>query len=123
MANVIGVKWSECNTSSHTADQPELESPESTGVNDDIKMNEPEVSLNPSSDPPVFESSQPGSGQLCPGQYIEIFGGCGETFPGGRTFMEEFWADQYVDQHRENISTPGNQSRNGLSHPGCCTCV
>ena len=43
--------------SSHTADQPELESPESTSVNEDIEMNKPEVPLNPSSDPPVFEPS------------------------------------------------------------------
>ncbi|KAF8545834.1 hypothetical protein OG21DRAFT_1491871, partial [Imleria badia] len=60
--------------SSHSVDQPELP-PEGTSVNEDIEMNEPEVPLNPSSDPPVFEPSRPGSGQLRPGRYIETFEG------------------------------------------------
>lgn len=84
---------------SHSADQGEFESPESTGILDeDIEMNE--LASNTSGNPPVFdpEPLRPGIGHLRPGRYVETFEGCGETFPSGRTFMGEFWADQYVEQ-------------------------
>jgi hypothetical protein len=35
-----------------------------------------------------------------------MFEGCGEIFPGGKSFMDDFWADQYADQRRENIYYP-----------------
>ena len=93
---------------SHSTDYwEELELPEGPSIlNEDIEMNEPDIALIPSGDPPTFQPSQPGSRQLHLGQYVETFKECGETFAGGGTFMDEFWDDQYVAQRQENVFYP-----------------
>ncbi|KAN0074461.1 hypothetical protein V8E55_011873 [Tylopilus felleus] len=75
-------------------------------------MNQPTGSCYGGSDLPLYDkdalilqinqNSSPPRAPLHPGRYIETFEGCGETFPGGRTFMEEFWADQ--EQLRLHLS-------------------
>ena len=88
---------------SHATVQPQQEDFE-LGVPDhedpisyeDIKMND--ITSNSPNDPPVPLLPRPGVEQLCPGQFVETFEGCGETFPGGKTFMDDFWADQYVEE-------------------------
>ncbi|KAF8547631.1 hypothetical protein OG21DRAFT_1527027 [Imleria badia] len=40
------------------------------------------------------------------GRFVEAFEGCAETFPGGKTFMDNFREDQYTEQRRENLSFP-----------------
>lgn len=87
---------------SSSADQGEVEPPEI--LDEDVEMNE--FASNHSGDPSDLEPLQLGIGQLRPGRYVETFEGCGETFPGGRTFMDGFWADEYAEQRRENIYYP-----------------
>lgn len=87
---------------SSSADQGEVEPPEI--LDEDVEMNE--FASNHSGDPSDLEPLQFGVGQLRPGRYVETFEGCGETFPGGRTFMDGFWADEYAEQRRENIYYP-----------------
>ena len=35
-----------------------------------------------------------------------MFDGCVKSFPSGKTFMDDFWADQYAEQRRENVYYP-----------------
>ncbi|KAF8547393.1 hypothetical protein OG21DRAFT_1490269 [Imleria badia] len=44
-----------------------------------------------------------GPEQLRPERFVETFKGCGEIFPSGRTFMDQFREDQFAEQRRENI--------------------
>ena len=59
-------------------------------------------------DPPGLNPSVP-SGQpqlLRPHRFVEVFEGCAEQFPGGKTFMEEFRNDRYVGERRQNLYFP-----------------
>ncbi|KAI5983252.1 hypothetical protein EDD15DRAFT_2376651 [Pisolithus albus] len=40
------------------------------------------------------------------GRFFETYEGCVETFPGGETFMDQFWNDGYAEKRRENIYFP-----------------
>ncbi|KAG9314871.1 hypothetical protein JVU11DRAFT_3970 [Chiua virens] len=44
--------------------------------------------------------------QAWPGQYIKIFKGCRETFPGRKTFMDNFREDQYLEERKNNFYYP-----------------
>lgn len=60
--------------------------------------------------PPNAGDDQPFLGpppeQLRPGRFVEMFEGCAESFPGGKTFMDVFREDQYAEQRRENRYFP-----------------
>ncbi|KAF8833101.1 hypothetical protein BDN67DRAFT_986251, partial [Paxillus ammoniavirescens] len=55
-------------------------------------------------DHPPFLEAQPE--QLSQGRFIEMFTGCAESFPSGKTFMDVFGEDQYAEQRRENLYFP-----------------
>ena len=78
---------------------PGLADSESYEEYGDIEMDGP-------GDPAVSVPSRPDIEQLGPGRFVETFEGCGETFPGGKTFMGDFWADQYTEQRCENVYYP-----------------
>lgn len=40
------------------------------------------------------------------GKFVEMYEGCSEAFPGGRTFMDEFWRDKHAAERRENLYFP-----------------
>ena len=58
----------------------------------------------PESAPPAAFGDQPE--QLGPEQFVEMYKGSAECFAGGKTFMDEFMADQYAEQRRENLYFP-----------------
>jgi hypothetical protein len=104
LAQGIAADFSEA-SHSHTTGQPlqeERKPPWSPGLYWDVEMSD--TALNTPNDPAV-QPSQPNCQHL-PGRFMETFEGCGENFPGGKTFMDDFWADQYADQRRENIYYP-----------------
>ena len=35
-----------------------------------------------------------------------MFEGCREMFPGGKTFMDDFWANQYTEERCDNVYYP-----------------
>jgi hypothetical protein len=93
---------------SHNTTQPQQEEcdpglaeiPASYEDYGDIEMDGP-------SDPAsVSVPSRPDIKQLRPGRFMETFEGCRKTFPGGKTFMGDFWANQYMEQRRENVYYP-----------------
>lgn len=45
------------------------------------------------------------SGATHPGN-VEEFPGASQTFPGGRTFMDEFFSDQYGELRKQNLFYP-----------------
>ncbi|KAG6369598.1 hypothetical protein JVT61DRAFT_14218 [Boletus reticuloceps] len=93
------------------------EGPNVSHEDEDIDMND--IASDSPNNPPV--PSQPGVEQLRLGRFVETFKGCGETFSGGKRFMDDFWANQYVEQRHETI--PGHQSRSGLLPLGCYALV
>lgn len=70
----------------------------------DFEMND--VASNPPNDPPISVPPRPEVEQLSSERFVETFKGCGESFPGGKTFMDDFWIDQYAEQRHENIYYP-----------------
>ncbi|KAG6373553.1 hypothetical protein JVT61DRAFT_6196 [Boletus reticuloceps] len=71
------------------------EGPNVSHKDKDIDMND--IASDSPNDPPV--PSRPGVEQLRPGRFLETFKGCGETFSGGKRFMDDFWADHsFSDQ-------------------------
>lgn len=44
--------------------------------------------------------------QVQPGRYVEVFEGCGQTYPGGKTFMANFWEDTYAEERSTNLYYP-----------------
>ncbi|KAI9569832.1 hypothetical protein HD554DRAFT_2037830 [Boletus coccyginus] len=40
------------------------------------------------------------------GKFVEMYEGCSEAFPWGRTFMDEFWRDKHAAEQRENLYFP-----------------
>ncbi|KAF8546109.1 hypothetical protein OG21DRAFT_1528045, partial [Imleria badia] len=59
---------------------------------------------NPSLDDQPFLGPPPE--QFFQGRFVETFEGCTETFPGGKTFMDNFREDQYTEQRWENLYFP-----------------
>ena len=58
----------------------------------------------PESAPPAAFGDQPE--QLGPERFVEMYEGSAECFAGGKTFMDEFMADQYAEQRWENLYFP-----------------
>ena len=71
---------------------------------EDIEMND--ITSNSPNNPPVPLLPRPGVKQLCPGRFVEMFKGCGEMFPGSKTFMDDFWANQYAEERCDNVYYP-----------------
>ena len=67
----------------------------------DIKMG---FENYPESAPPAAFGDQPE--QLGPERFVEMYEGSVECFAGGKTFMDEFMADQYAEQRWENLYFP-----------------
>ena len=67
----------------------------------DIKMG---FKSYPESAPPAAFGDQPK--QLGPEWFVEMYEGSAECFAGGKTFMDEFMADQYAEQRWENPYFP-----------------
>ncbi|KAF8836701.1 hypothetical protein BDN67DRAFT_1014464 [Paxillus ammoniavirescens] len=40
------------------------------------------------------------------GKFVELYEGCSEVFPGGKTFMASFREDGYADERWENLYFP-----------------
>ena len=40
------------------------------------------------------------------GQFIEVYEGCSEAFPGGKSFMDAFQEDQYAEEWKQNLYFP-----------------
>ncbi|KAG6370272.1 hypothetical protein JVT61DRAFT_12221 [Boletus reticuloceps] len=67
---------------------------------EDIEMDNGDM-LHPPRDPPAnieVEREQM--------QFVEVFEGCAEAFLGGKTFMSDFWNDQYASQQQDNLYFP-----------------
>ncbi|KAF8836973.1 hypothetical protein BDN67DRAFT_881692, partial [Paxillus ammoniavirescens] len=39
-------------------------------------------------------------------KFVELYEGCSEVFPGGKTFMDSFREDRYADERQENLYFP-----------------
>lgn len=55
------------------------------------------LDLSESGDQVVVESCSD-TDQLPAGQFVETFDGCAKSFTGDKTFMDDFWEDQYAEQ-------------------------
>ena len=40
------------------------------------------------------------------GRFIEVYEGCSEAFPGGKSFMDAFQEDQYAEERKQNLYFP-----------------
>lgn len=39
-------------------------------------------------------------------KFTETFPGCSDSYPGGLTFMDKFWQDEYANERQENLYFP-----------------
>lgn len=69
---------------------------------EDIEMDD--APSNPCSDNLDNMGTEPQ--QLHQDRFMEMFEGCGERFPGSKTFMDQFKEDQHAEQRRDNIYFP-----------------
>ena len=81
------------------------DTPPIAGNEGDFDMaHEPVDPQNPPGLNPFVPGCQPQ--QIGPDQFVEVFEGCAEQFPGGKTFMDEFRNDQYAEERRQNLYFP-----------------
>ncbi|KIJ13948.1 hypothetical protein PAXINDRAFT_13271 [Paxillus involutus ATCC 200175] len=71
------------------------------GDNNDIDMTH-----DPSGVPDHLPFLEAQPKELRQGRFVEMFTGCAEFFPGGKTFMDVFREDQYTEQRQENLYFP-----------------
>lgn len=74
-------------------------------ANSDFMLND---DYPPDSDLPGMDQG-PGHDEMdaCDGQkFTEPFPGCSDSYPGGITFMDQFWQDQYANERLQNLYFP-----------------
>ena len=90
-------------TTEYRAEQSDT--PPTTSNEDDFDMaHEPRIVPNPPGLNPSVPGCQPQ--RIGPDRFVEVFEGCAEQFPGGKTFMDEFRNDQYAEERRQNLYFP-----------------
>lgn len=87
-------------TTKYGAEQRDI--PTTANVEDDFEMDHEPANPTNLAEPDPFV---PG-GHSRSNRFIEVYEGCVERFPGGKTFMDEFRNDRYAEERQQNLYFP-----------------